>query len=681
MRDYASDLPVYLELDLLQAGWSGDISPYPGMNPRQFAMMSLRNSLVKKLQPSDTTEQDKKALELFLTVNSNCSKYIPQGAAQLPRLEYDALSEARDFISRFCMQYDPVWDLAIPLLSLHTITDGLGFGPGASIGSPSDDFLSKVGVSSMSATDPSLQLFFLQAISEDRVWADVESIRLLHRSFEIVPGSRLSFVPKSAVISRTICTEPLLNMMFQKGIGKLLEDRLRLSCGIDLRSQPFKNRLLARIGSETGRFGTIDLSSASDSMSLGLVHDFFPDHVVSWLMRSRSPVTILPDGTTCDLHMVSSMGNAFTFPLQTLFFLSLVYGAYRMLDIKFDRPTEQSLGSFAVFGDDIIVDSRAYDLVVRLLEICGFKVNVNKSFNTGDFRESCGSDFYKGHNVRGVYIQNLSTKYDCYSAINRLNDWSARHGILLHHVVTRLTKGLFKLYVPMHEGETAGIRVPCRVLERPRRGRNIGSICYRAFRPRPWEIQVSSPENAARYQGRTHGIYNPSAVLLAALAGTLRRGRVVRRLRQTRFRLVACETPSWDALPTEFDTVGEFLNGHYSTSSAQSQLGLESSAVAVELCAEQGSTLEDSLCKERDVQDVPCQASRSPDEVKGEGKFSYAVITSEAIRFSIRVLAGVKLPIGHPGWVDLAAPDPSSFGGRVRYVDGWKAIYEYNLDL
>ncbi len=550
MRDYASELPVYLEADLFLSGWNGSLNPYPGMTERQFAMMSLRKSLMKKFVKDDSNLlADNKALELFLTNNSNCQSYIPTGDTQISSAEAIAIGEAKEFIYRFF--YDSSEDfggVSMPILNLHSITDNFGFGPGASVGCKTEDFLSKVGSSSMAATDQSLHVLFMQAISEDRVWSDVESIRLLNRGFDIVPGSRTSFVPKTAEISRTICTEPLVNMMFQKGIGTVITQRLKRSCGIDLRSQPDKNRILARLGSETGKFGTIDLSSASDSVSLGLVKEFFPPHVDSWLRKVRSPVTALPSGEQVELHMVSSMGNGFTFPLQTLFFCSLVYGAYRVLGIPFERPFRQSLGNFAVFGDDIIVVKEAYDLLTRLLCCCGFKVNVDKSFNEGLFRESCGCDYYYGYNVRGVYIQYLRDVCDSYSAINRLNRWSVRHGITLYHTVSYLRKGVRSLWIPFDESDTAGIMVPRRSAGRLRSDPDTGALRYRCTVIQQKSVSVASAgDRPVRLEGWFN---NHSAILLAALAGTLRSGKVVHRLHGRRStRLKVASSSSWDWLP------------------------------------------------------------------------------------------------------------------------------------
>ena len=551
MRDYASILPVLLDADLYHAGWNGTINPYPCIDVRTYAMQSMRKAFMKKFVDAKQTSADAKALELFLKINSNCSSFV-MDTSSMTEVETIAIGEAKDFIYRF---FYPESETCERLLTMSSITDNFGLGNGANIGSYSSDFLSKIGTSRMSATDSALHKFYMQAISEDSIWADVESIRSVARGFDIVRGSRLSFVPKTAEISRTICTEPLCNMLFQKGIGAVLERRIQQTLGISLKTQPDKNRALSRLGSKDGSFGTIDLSSASDSMSLSLVREMFPRHVVSLLELTRSPVTTLPGGAEVELHMVSSMGNAFTFPLQTLLFGALVYGAYRVHSLDFERPRGQSLGNFAVFGDDIIVLQKAYDLTVRLLSLCGFSVNVDKSFNTGLFRESCGHDYFDGHNVRGVYIRSLHDVCDRYSAINRLNSWSAQWGIPLTNVMSYLMVGTRLLPVPYHEMDTAGIKIPLRSLRKRRTDKHTGATFYRFVDFVPNAYSVTDVE--ARPPRVRGWINNPSAVLMAALAGTLRAGKLVIRVERRATRLRWRSSSSWDCpLPDRGESRG-----------------------------------------------------------------------------------------------------------------------------
>lgn len=553
MRDYASLLPVLLEKDLFNAGWDGSISTYPGQSVAQFQMSAMRRSFLKKFQDAKSPSADSEALRLFLSINEKCAGYsMEHSAFDTPTAI--AIGEAKLFISRF-FESDDFPNSCI--LNLDSIFRGFGVGNGANIGSPSTDFYTKFGNSTMACTDPSIYSLYREATQYDLLWSSVESSRSALNSSEIVQGSRLSFVPKTRDISRTICTEPILNMIFQKGIASVIEQRLARSLGLDLSTQPDKNRELARLGSLAGNFGTIDLSSASDSMSNGLVREMFPRQVTYWLGLTRSPVTILPDGSVVELHMVSSMGNAFTFPLQTLLFASLVYGAYRVLGIDFLRPTRRSLGNFAVFGDDIIVEKKAYGFLLQLLSLCGFSVNIDKSFNDGPFRESCGHDYYYGRNVRGVYVKTLKDRTDVYSAINRLNVWSARMLVPLPETVSFLAREVPIVFVPFTEMDTAGVKVPLsRAIHKLKRDRHTGGFCYRYVHILPLaydvrDVQLSVPRLRKWKE-------NPDALLMAAIAGYLRNGAISVRVSRKSTRVKVRSSSSWDWIPPEWQFSATF---------------------------------------------------------------------------------------------------------------------------
>jgi hypothetical protein len=573
MRLSAEVLQANLEVDLYSAGWeNSDI--YPGISQDQVAMSSLRRSIIKKFHNEVTDKKrDDAALQLFLSCNDKCKNFTTIAPAKLDE-EY-ILGEMKnlvwDFFNPRCNKTE-VGDTPYrePLLLNRTaIASNFGWGGGSNIGSKSTDFYSKSSTSTMASTNDTLVSLFRQDISStSRLWGDVEAYRSKVRGYEIAQGSRLSFVPKTSEISRTICTEPLLNMLYQQGIGRVLESRLREVFNIDLSLQPSRNARLARIGSVDGRFGTIDLSSASDTISLRLCEQLIPREAMSWLRLCRSPHAILPDGSLLELHMISSMGNAFTFPLQTMIFACLVAAAYRVYDIKLHRPDSATDGNFAVFGDDIIVDRRVYDAVVRCLEILGFTVNRNKSFNEGLFRESCGSDWFSGRNVRGVYISRLLSDGDVYSAINRLNRWSAFNGIPLINAVSYLRRGCRFLGVPYDEADDAGIKVPL-ALARHARGDLHGTYTYLALCNLPLHASIPALGCDEDLSVRDVDLireklpdffYNQDGLLLAAITGHLRNGRLGLRLNRRRSTLRRRRCPGWDRYPSgnpELDSFGD----------------------------------------------------------------------------------------------------------------------------
>lgn len=570
MRINAGDLASLLEVDLQSSGWNGAKSIYPSAEVRQVAMSSLSRSLLKKYISSSETEEkaNAAALALFTQVNDACRTFVMDTSTR-PSWEREAIGEAKAFIYNFF--YPSVsQDEKLPwgehesfILTMQAIAQGFNVGPGSSIGSPETDFFSKFALSDLSASKPILHELYMRAISCNQTWASMERLRRERFGCRVADSSRLSFVPKTSEISRTICTEPVLNMIFQKGIGKVLERRLRKVLKIDFKLQPDRNRRLAQVGSVTGDFGTIDLSSASDSMSLALVRDFFPKQVVDLLELTSCRSTVLPDGRKLELHMISSMGNAFTFPLQTIFFCSLVYGAYRVLGIPLRTPKLDFDGNFSVFGDDIIVRKEAYDLVCTLLVVCGFKVNVNKSFNTGDFRESCGRDFYQGHDVRGVYVESLSNASDCYSAINRLNRWSAIHRVGLPSLVGFLRNKVRFLPIPYDEDDASGIKIPRRLLDgRVFRDKDTGATIYRCLVPRVRSYSVDAPFNVHHHPkgSKLKGFENPDGLMLALLAGSIRGGRISLRSNEIKTVVKRKWTPRWDFIPSGWEVTPGFIS-------------------------------------------------------------------------------------------------------------------------
>lgn len=99
------------------------------------------------------------------------------------------------------------------------------------------------------------------------------------------------------------------------------------------------------------------------------------------------------------------MGNACTFPVETLLFLSVTIAA--VLTHRGMRATKKNvealMGQVAIFGDDIVVPVDSRELLVEALEVLDFKVNDAKSFWTGKFRESCGVDAFDGVDVTPAY--------------------------------------------------------------------------------------------------------------------------------------------------------------------------------------------------------------------------------------------------------------------------------------
>lgn len=221
-------------------------------------------------------------------------------------------------------------------------------------------------------------------------------LRLLVESdVSYATGNKVSFVPKDARSDRAIAIEPHLNIFLQLGVGKQIRQKLQ-RVGVDLNSQSL-NQDLALLGSKTGIVATIDLSSASDTISREVVREFLPCEWFEVLDIMRSKTGHLENHGTFTYQKFSSMGNGFTFELESLIFYALAWAVCEQLGL----PS----WLISVYGDDIIIPTPAVDLLHRCLEVLGFKVNDEKSFWDGPFRESCGRDFYDGYDVRPIFLK------------------------------------------------------------------------------------------------------------------------------------------------------------------------------------------------------------------------------------------------------------------------------------
>jgi hypothetical protein len=227
--------------------------------------------------------------------------------------------------------------------------------------------------------------------------------------------AKLCAVPKSLSTPRLIAAEPTSLQWCQQGIRDHLYSRVdRTIVGnfVDFGRQNI-NGILALEASHSGSHCTIDLSSASDRISCWHVERLLR-RSPSLLEACRATRSVFIEQDICRytprfhrLRKYSTMGNATTFPIQSLFFLSIVLGS-----VFYTRGWEVCLKSFKdlgtrgvrVFGDDLIVPIDCAGSTVDALTAFGLKVNAHKTFLTGKFRESCGVDAYDGQDVTTVSI-------------------------------------------------------------------------------------------------------------------------------------------------------------------------------------------------------------------------------------------------------------------------------------
>jgi len=546
----AEDLAPHLSVDQAIAAFlRGSVPVYPDSDPENYAAAHLLNNFMKKFVDDVKPDADANALDKFLESNRLCERWTWSKSSWSLRDDL-LVGVFKDVVHRVFS------DPELSFSNLEYLSNKGALGSGVNVRSQGTDLYSKLYDSSLSCSKASIFDLYQRYVMSMPRHLSAEFIRTLRHGHNMdICDSKLSFVPKSNVISRTICTEPTLNMWYQRAYSSCLERVLFRSFGVDLSRQPDINRELSRIGSRDDSFATIDLASASDSLSLGLLEDILPKEVMSILRFFRSERTILPSGEVVQLHMVSSMGNGFTFSLQTLIFCCMVEAVYIVYDKALCRPFHSPkgvhFGNFAVFGDDIIVEKDLFSPLTRLLNLCGFRVNTTKSFSEGPFRESCGADFLFGSNVRPVFCKSLRDEYSRFSVLNLLRYWSSRLRIPLRKTIRYLMSSVRPLFIPRSAPIEAGLHVPFSCLPCVVRDSNL-SVCFQMLVANPQRYTVRGEEVVGPRFGKKRA-FNPDGLLLYALHGGLRDGGFMTRQKDMRYRLRRTVSPNWDAPPLGVD--------------------------------------------------------------------------------------------------------------------------------
>jgi len=272
-------------------------------------------------------------------------------------------------------------------------------------------------------------------------------------------GNAVCTVPKNAKINRVIAIEPGLNVFVQKGIGRLIRRRMR-SIGINL-NDASKNVEMARLGSLYNSYATIDFSSASDSIAREVVRVLLSGADPTWFQLmdlSRSKYGLIEDASgesrQHPWEKFSSMGNGFTWELESLIFYAAAAACCEYVGIE---------PEISVFGDDVVLPTSACDVFVDFSAFLGFKVNEQKSFSTGHFRESCGAFWFNGVDCKPYFqkeaLNNVESVYRMANGIRRLahrrNSYygcDERLRTVWLHLLCRVPKSL-RFFVPDSLGD------------------------------------------------------------------------------------------------------------------------------------------------------------------------------------------------------------------------------------
>lgn len=385
-----------------------------GVSKENLKRLHQITSLLSKFPfEDDSIDRDKIAIEKFLKSEHNCRRMNQKFRARRSRKEPAHMQYMRSFIL----------DVIGSSPDMRSIYEKCDFGPGSAIGVSGNDVSILRKLDRLTVTPAALPVAMVclmhnihyssYLMNGDIFCYDFASYceRLKAKSkLTEVQHNKIVCVPKNAKTSRTIAIEPSLNGFIQKGIDLVFRQKLK-RIGIDLTRQDI-NQHYARLGSLDSSYATIDLSAASDSISIELVRELLPPEWFSLLNLSRSPSYLL-DNKVTRYEKFCSMGNGFCFPLETLIFCAASSYAINQTADYGVKPI--------VYGDDIIVPQGSALLLLEVLRDIGFRHNESKTFIAGPFRESCGADYFFGENVRPIYVKDhLKLDHNAYYLLNRL---------------------------------------------------------------------------------------------------------------------------------------------------------------------------------------------------------------------------------------------------------------------
>lgn len=285
-------------------------------------------------------------------------------------------------------------------------------------------------------------------------WADLRGFDdegnplrdLLERSLEIQEANEVFTVPKRFDVDRTACKPVTLNGFYQRGVGTMLKRRMQRRRKLLLPDAQEYHGLLAKIGSKTGALATLDCIGASDSICCSLIAALLPEDWARVVFATRESSGTLPDGTIIEWEKVSSMGNGFTFELETLVFYALAIAVC-------------GKGSLvSLYGDDLICPTQHVDEICEVFLLAGFEMNRDKSYWDGPFRESCGGHYHQGIDVKPFYLQRMPRSLG--DVINLHNDIFFWHrGEIPDGVWTKIVKECRRLVPKSYWGPygTSGV--------------------------------------------------------------------------------------------------------------------------------------------------------------------------------------------------------------------------------
>lgn len=409
----------------------------------EYQLENLFKRYVFKEDAYTDMELEERTNEKFLSFQKHLATRKVRPAGCYPVLQY-----ARKLVRSILGPY-----------SLEEHMSKCRFGKRACKGTPARNAYLDSKLGSLSGSHEHIRWFYEDYLPTDPVLSAAVSSVSKDANPLLCTDLDMTNVPKSWKIKRGICPNTSIGSFYTYGLGALIQDRLD-SIGLRITKLQRIHGRLAKRYSRSRSHVTADLSNASNSFYFELLCQLLPRDWLRAVKFGRIRTTNV-NGSLCYTESFMLMGIGYTFTLQTLLFHSLIKAVQHF--------SREEKGIVSVYGDDLIYPRSIHDNVRILFESLGFQLNEDKTFVQSYFRESCGSDFYRGSDVRpfqpeGVHqmLKPQPFVLKCYQIINGLlARWDEK---TIPQTIRYLVSEILRvdnviLQVPPHFPDYSGFRV------------------------------------------------------------------------------------------------------------------------------------------------------------------------------------------------------------------------------
>lgn len=228
----------------------------------------------------------------------------------------------------------------------------------------------------------------------------------MHYKKQVEPVSVFGCVPKDSRGPRIVCKEYVTNQFVQQAakatLYELIEQHPLTSGQVNFTDQTINGKL-ALWGSHVERdIVTLDMKDASNRILWWLVKMLFPANWVEMLDATRSEYIRNGSEKYGPINMYAPMGSALSFPIESLVHWSI---AVSSITLVMGMDLTHVLKHVYVYGDDIVLRGLPYKVLFPIFEKLGMCFNESKCCTGGHFRESCGTDAYRGELVSPLRIK------------------------------------------------------------------------------------------------------------------------------------------------------------------------------------------------------------------------------------------------------------------------------------